>query len=309
MLTRNLDVTYSMVWVIVLSNIIAVAVSFLFLNQLVKLTYVKASLLVPFLLVLTALGAYTAHNSLADIVLMLVATIVGIGAIKWNWPRAPMLLALVLGDIAERYLFLSYSLYEWSWLSRPLVIAFAAITIAGLVWPLIRGRDSGVRSAPRLADGLITIGFLAGGAYVLYQASAWPFRTAVFPLMTGFVLVALSLVKLGGQVGRLIPVREALAPRVGLLLRELIRREAPAGGVGGVHPGAEVRLRQRRKGQEDIGQISLGVDGQHRDAVDGRFLDEADAEAGLAAARHADADRVRDQVLRFVEDRLRHPCP
>jgi hypothetical protein len=46
------------------------------------------------------------------------------------------------------------------------------------------------------------MGFLAGGAYVLYQASAWPFRTAVFPLMTGFVLVGLSLVKLGGQVGR-----------------------------------------------------------------------------------------------------------
>ena len=42
MLTKNLDVTYAMVWVIVLSNIIAVMVSFLFLNQLVRLTHVKA---------------------------------------------------------------------------------------------------------------------------------------------------------------------------------------------------------------------------------------------------------------------------
>ncbi len=107
MLTRNLDVTYAMVWVIVISNIIAVGVSFLFLNQLVRLTYVKATLLVPFLMVLTAFGAYTAHNSLNDILLMLAATVVGIAAIKWDWPRAPLLLALVLGDIAERYLFLS----------------------------------------------------------------------------------------------------------------------------------------------------------------------------------------------------------
>ena len=60
-----------MVWVIVLSNIIAVMVSFLFLNQLVRLTHVKAALLVPFLLVLTAFGAYTAHNTFADILLML----------------------------------------------------------------------------------------------------------------------------------------------------------------------------------------------------------------------------------------------
>ena len=224
MLTKNLDVTYSMVWVIVLSNIIAVSIAFLFLNQLVKLTYVKASLLVPFLLVLTALGAYTAHNSLADIVLMLAATVVGIGAIKWNWPRAPMLLALVLGDIAERYLFLSYSLYEWTWITRPLVIAFMVVTIAGLLWPLIRGRGQAARSVAQPADRLIAIGFFVAGAYVLYQASAWPFRTAVFPLLTGVVLVALSLAS--AFVGR-----KPRPSNVGRVPR-LVHRSLGEGGSG-----------------------------------------------------------------------------
>jgi hypothetical protein len=182
--------------VIVISNIIAVSVSFLFLNQLVRLTYIQATLLVPFLMVLTAFGAYTAHNSLNDILLMLAATVVGIAAIKWDWPRAPLLLALVLGDIAERYLFLSYSLYEWSWLTRPLVVAFALVTIGGLAWPLIRGRrQSASHPAPR-ADIPIAIGFLAAGIVVLLEARGWPFRTAVFPLATGLVLVGLSIVKL-----------------------------------------------------------------------------------------------------------------
>jgi putative tricarboxylic transport membrane protein len=201
MLTRNLDVTYSMVWIIVLSNVIAVGVSFLFLNQLVRLTFVKATLLVPFLMVLTAFGAYTAHNSLNDIVLMLAATLVGIAAIKWDWPRAPLLLALVLGDIAERYLFLSYSLYEWNWVTRPLVVVCALVTIAGLAWPLIRtGRSSGGLKAsgyhPVVADLPITIGFLALGISVVLEARGWPFRTAVFPLATGVILVGLSLIKL-----------------------------------------------------------------------------------------------------------------
>ena len=132
---------------IVLSNIVAVSLSFLFVRQLARLAHVKGTLLVPFLLVLTALGAYTANNSFADILLMLAASAVGIAAIRWDWPRAPFLLALVLGGIAERYLFLSYSLYEWTWLRRPLVIAFAALTVLGLAWPVLRARLGASRAA------------------------------------------------------------------------------------------------------------------------------------------------------------------
>ena len=57
MLTRNLDVTYSMVVVDRDLEHHRGGVSFLFLNQLVRLTYVKATLLVPFLMVLHRFGA------------------------------------------------------------------------------------------------------------------------------------------------------------------------------------------------------------------------------------------------------------
>jgi TctA family transporter len=197
MLTTHLDVTYAMVWVIVLSNIIAVSICFLFLQQLARLTYVKGTRLVPFLLVLTAFGAYTAHNSMADIMVMIVATAIGIVAIRWDWPRAPLLLALVLGDIAERYLFLSYSLYEWTWLWRPLVLAFAAITIAGLAWPLIRRRaESRARERASHADMAIAVVFAGVAVAVLAQAQGWPFRSAVFPLGTGWLLLGLAGLKL-----------------------------------------------------------------------------------------------------------------
>ena len=106
MLTRNLDVTYAMVWIIVLSNIIAVSVSFMFLNQLVRLTYLQARVLVPFLMVLTAFGAYTAHNSLADILLMLGATVVGI-ARSGGTGRAPHSCSRSSWAVSpKRYLFL-----------------------------------------------------------------------------------------------------------------------------------------------------------------------------------------------------------
>ena len=166
----------------------------------------------PFLLVLTAFGAYTAHNSLADIVVMLGATAVGVAAIRWDWPRAPLLLALVLGDIAERYLFLSYSLYEWTWVTRPLVIAFAAITLRGRGVVRSSGRTATCSTAPRSAraDLAITLAFLVVAVAVLLEARAWPFRTSVFPLATGLAPARPRAAEAGSR--RACPQRSAAPP-------------------------------------------------------------------------------------------------
>ena len=77
-----------------------------------------------------------------------------------------------------------------------------------------------------------------------------------------------------------------------------------APGFVGIDPGREL-LRRCSPGNVSIrfDEIALGIDGEHREAVDGRLLDERDAQAGLAAAGHADADGVRDQVRRVVEHR------
>ena len=43
------------------------------------------------------------------------------------------------------------------------------------------------------------------------------------------------------------------------------------------------------KGQQQVAEVALGVDRDRGDAVDRRFLEQRDAQAGLAAAGHADA--------------------
>ena len=138
MLTKHLDVTFSMVWIIALANILAVAGSLLLLRQLVKLTFVKGMLLAPFLLVLITIGAFTVHNNPLDIVVMLAFGVVGWAAVRFDWPRAPMLLAFVLGGIAERNLFLSNQLYGWAWLGRPIVLALLTLAVLALVYSLRR---------------------------------------------------------------------------------------------------------------------------------------------------------------------------
>jgi putative tricarboxylic transport membrane protein len=148
MLTTSLDVTFSMIWVTVLANFIAVAAAFLLLKPLTRITFISGPLLVPFLLLLLALGAYTASNSFADVLVMIGAAAVGVACIRYDWPRVPFLLAVVLGSLAERYLFLSHSLFGWSWLARPIVLAIGAVMVLAVVTPVVRrvrARDRGKR--------------------------------------------------------------------------------------------------------------------------------------------------------------------
>lgn len=146
MLTSSIGVTFSMVWVIVLANLIAIAVAFVALRPLARLTFVSGPLLVPLLIILLGLGAYTSSNSFGDILVMLGAAVLGVICIRWEWPRVPFLLAVVLGAIAERYLFLAVSLHGWDWLTRPVVIGLMILMALVLAMPLNRKALARIRN-------------------------------------------------------------------------------------------------------------------------------------------------------------------
>jgi len=59
------------------------------------------SVIAPVIIVICAIGAYTVHSSMFDVWMMLVFGVVGYLFKKLKYPLAPMVLALVLGDMAE----------------------------------------------------------------------------------------------------------------------------------------------------------------------------------------------------------------
>lgn len=129
MLTKHLDVTLSMVWIAIIANIIVVILALPLLRPLSRLTVTSGPVLVPFLLILVVLGAYSENNNIFDVWVMVAAGAVGVVCLRWKFPRVPLLLGVVLGDLCERYLFLSQSLYGMSWVHRPLVIIFAVLIV------------------------------------------------------------------------------------------------------------------------------------------------------------------------------------
>ncbi|HYR34699.1 MAG TPA: tripartite tricarboxylate transporter permease [Burkholderiales bacterium] len=146
MLTKHLPLTFSMVWTIVIANIVTVLACFLFLNHLARLTTVRGSILIPLILVLVFIGSYTSNSSYGDLVVTLFFGAMGYLMVLAGWPRAPFVLGLVLGKIAENYLYISIARYEAAWLTRPVVLALIAIAVVVIIYPLYQARRRAVHA-------------------------------------------------------------------------------------------------------------------------------------------------------------------
>ncbi len=138
MLTTHLTLTYSMVWTIVLANILIVAVSLLFLNHLAVLTTIRGSLIVPVVLLFCFIGAYSTNASIYDLVLLLVFGGLGYLMVQYRWPRPPFILGFVLGDLAETYLYTSVTRFGYAWLYRPKVVIIFLLSVVIAFYPYIQ---------------------------------------------------------------------------------------------------------------------------------------------------------------------------
>ena len=140
MLTKHLPVTFSMVWTIVIANVVTVLACFLFLDRLARLTMVRGAVLIPAILVLVFIGSYTSNNHYGDLLVTLVFGGIGYLMVLGGWPRAPFVLGLVLGKIAENYLYISVARYEAAWLTRPVVLILIVLAVVVIFYPLIQSR-------------------------------------------------------------------------------------------------------------------------------------------------------------------------
>lgn len=214
----KLDLTFSFVWVIIISNAITVAVCFLFLEPLAKVTQVRGGIIIPIILVLVYLGAFAEKNAFEDMLVVLFFGGLGWVMEKMEWPRPPVLLGLVLGPLAENRLFLSTDNYGTSWLWRPGVLTIFAVTMIGIVYPIIKQKREAKRrlasepqsqatvDAPRQhslrfdSKALFSVVVVVLVALALWQSRNFGFRAGLFPWAIGIPTLVLALLQLSKDV-------------------------------------------------------------------------------------------------------------
>src|SRR3954467_11096080 len=137
MLTKNLDITYAMVWSIALANILGAGLCYAFSPQFAKLSVVRFSLILPAVLGIVYIGAFEATRQWGAFSSLLAFGLLGGVMKQFKWPRPPLILGVVLGDTIERYLFISIQRYGGSWMMRPLVVILFAMALLSLVRPFL----------------------------------------------------------------------------------------------------------------------------------------------------------------------------
>jgi TctA family transporter len=142
MLTTQLDLTFSMVWTLILANIYAAAICFVLINPLAKICFLPFYTIVPMIVALAYMGAFAAHYAWGDLITLMVLSLFGFCMRQFHWPRPPLLLGFVLGSLMEKYLWLSVASYGGiSWLLRPGVIGvFLLILISVVIYPAKQSR-------------------------------------------------------------------------------------------------------------------------------------------------------------------------
>jgi putative tricarboxylic transport membrane protein len=134
------DFVWGLIASMYLGNLVGLVVVLTTVPLFASILRIPFSIIAPVIIVICAIGAYTVHNAMLDIWFMLLFGVVGYVFKKLDYPLAPLVLALVLGDKAEDAFRQSMLLSQGDlsiMFSNGLVGGITALALVMLFWPLI----------------------------------------------------------------------------------------------------------------------------------------------------------------------------
>jgi putative tricarboxylic transport membrane protein len=134
------DFVWGLIASMYLGNIVGLIVVLTCVPLFAAILRIPFSIIAPVILVICAIGAYTVHNSLFDVYLMVIFGVIGYVFKKLEYPLAPLVLALVLGDRAEENFRNSVKISQGDlaiFFSNGLVGGLTGLALILLFWPLL----------------------------------------------------------------------------------------------------------------------------------------------------------------------------
>lgn len=147
MLTEHLDLTLTLVLILIASNFLACLIALLAAPWLVKVVRVPLSITLPIILMLIFTGAYVRGQSMWNFAVLILFGLLGFFMKRLGYSRPAMALGFVLGSLAELYLMHAVSLHGRLFFLTPGCLSIIGVIVVVPLVPYLRtGLISQVRS-------------------------------------------------------------------------------------------------------------------------------------------------------------------
>jgi putative tricarboxylic transport membrane protein len=139
--TTHAKIAYTVIFGFMLANILMGICGLLAAKHIVKVTKIPSAVLGPIIVVLSVVGSYAINNNIFDVYVMVAFGIIGYFMRKTGFHPAPVVLALILGPMAENGLKQSFVLSKGNllgyFLGRPICIVLIILIVLAIASPMI----------------------------------------------------------------------------------------------------------------------------------------------------------------------------
>jgi putative tricarboxylic transport membrane protein len=132
---------FSLIVALTISCVFATILGLAVTRWLSLITLVDVHILVPAVVSVSLVGAYALNSNVGDVIIAAVAGVLGYGMIKYHFPRVTLVIALVLGELAERSFHQTMQLSDNNWsifVTKPISLVLLILVLASLSYPLLR---------------------------------------------------------------------------------------------------------------------------------------------------------------------------
>ncbi len=151
--TEQREFVWGLIGSMYIANVIGVVLVLTMVPVFAAINRIPFGILAPLIVILSSIGAYAANNQILDLWIMLGSGVAGYLFKKLGYPLAPLVVALVLGDMTEQALRQSLIMGQGRlsfFLTRPIALLFIAASAVLFLLPVLRGiRRRPARGAPR----------------------------------------------------------------------------------------------------------------------------------------------------------------
>ncbi|MGR3393323.1 tripartite tricarboxylate transporter permease [Sagittula sp.] len=219
MLRDNLDITYSIVWLLALANVVGTLLCIGVSGGIAKLTTIRFTYLAPFLFMLIAFAAFQSGQNFEDILALFAIGLIGIFLRRFDWSRPAFLIGFVLSNPVEKFSNQAFQIASFrfrksfeegmDYIFSPIVIVLLIVTVVSVVLGIRQAKtimaEGDVKSGLKRAPIVFLLVILAYVVTALINANMIPdynMTDKIVPLVIGGITLVALLILLAQMLMR-----------------------------------------------------------------------------------------------------------